>query len=155
VDIDPSLVRSAIVAYARAILVSEPLRVTLWDSQGFTVPQLRLMYLLLQGNGISAGQIAERLGVKPASVTGLTDRLVCRGLIEREHDRDDHRVVHVTLTPEGRRAVEEFEAAASAYLARVFERMGEDAVRNLVASLEAFRAAADSVDILEPSSERG
>jgi DNA-binding MarR family transcriptional regulator len=142
------------MAFARAILVIDPMRVTLWDDQGLTVPQLRLMHLLFRQEGISVGQLAEKLGIRPASVTGLTDRLVCRGLIEREHDRDDHRVVHVTLTPEGRRAVEEIEAAALAYLARVFEKMGEDAVRNLVDSLEAFRAAADLVEIPEPDLER-
>ena len=147
---NPSLIRSAIRAYARAMLVSDPLRVALWDDQGLTVPQLRLVHLLFREGGISAGQIAERLGIKPASVTGLTDRLVCRGLIERTHDRDDHRIVHLDLTAAGRQLVEEVEATVSAYLARVFERMGETAVRRLVDSLEAFRAAVDSVEAPEP-----
>jgi DNA-binding MarR family transcriptional regulator len=142
------------MAFARAIVVIDPMRVTLWDDQGLTVPQLRLMHLLFRQEGISVGQLAEKLGIRPASVTGLTDRLVCRGLLEREHDVDDHRVVHVALTPAGRQAVEELEAAALAYLTRVFARMGEDAVRRLVDSLEAFRAAADLVEVPEPDLER-
>jgi DNA-binding MarR family transcriptional regulator len=151
---EPSLTESAAMAFGRAIVVIDPMRVTLWDDQGLTVPQLRLMHLLFRQEGISVGQLAEKLGIRPASVTGLTDRLVCRGLLEREHDVDDHRVVHVALTPAGRQAVEELETAALAYLTRVFATMGEKAVRRLVDSLEAFRAAADSVEVPEPDLER-
>ena len=87
------------------------MRVRLWEDQGLTVLQLRLVHLLLADDRMSVGQLASELNTTPASVTGLTDRLVLRGLVEREHDLDDHRVVHLKLTPEGRRTIEELQSA--------------------------------------------
>jgi DNA-binding MarR family transcriptional regulator len=50
---------------------------------------------------ISMRELSERLGGHASTVTGLADRLVARGLVERHDDADDRRVKRVGLTPEG------------------------------------------------------
>lgn len=130
------------LAYRRAMSVADPLRLAVWDERGLTMPQLRLMYLLLRDSR-SVGELAEAMHVRPASVTGLTDRLVCQGLIERHADPDDRRVVRIALSAEGRCVLEEIESAGRSYLARIFELMGEDEVNRLSAALERFSDAAN------------
>ena len=142
-----SLIRTAIREFGRAILVVDPMRVRLWEHQGLTLPQLRLMHMLLARDHISVGQVAQELMITPASVTGLIDRLVLRALVEREHDRNDHRVVRLTITANGHQLIEELESAASAYLAGIFERMDEASVNRLVESLQAFVVAATSAEM--------
>jgi DNA-binding MarR family transcriptional regulator len=141
----PSLVERAIQAYGRAVLTVDPVRVRLWEDQGLTVLQLRLVHLLLANDHMSVGGLAGELNTTPASVTGLTDRLVTRGLVEREHDPDDHRVVRLTLTPQGRRMIEDLQMAAAGYLTQVFEQMDGKQLSSLVDCLEAFCSAAQSV----------
>ncbi|HUS82873.1 MAG TPA: MarR family transcriptional regulator [Dehalococcoidia bacterium] len=146
-----SLVQRAIEAYGRAILTIDPVRVRLWEDQGLTVLQLRLVHMLLANDRMSVGHLAAELNTTPASMTGLMDRLAVRGLVRREHDPDDHRVVRLTLTPKGRRMVEELQTAAAGYLAQVFEKMAGDMLASLVDCLEAFCSAAQAVRAERPT----
>lgn len=54
---------------------------------------------LMEHGPVTAGQIAERLGLTSGTVTVLVDRLVKHGYAAREHDPDDRRRVLVRLEP--------------------------------------------------------
>lgn len=148
---DDELLTQAMRAYGRALAVADPIRLRFWDGRGLTMPQLRLMYLLLQQDCRSVGELADEMNVRPATVTGLTDRLVRQRLIKRKDDPDDRRVVRVALTAEGRRVLGEIESASRAYLRTVFERIGDDGVRRLIELFEHFGAAADAAQKAEVS----
>ncbi len=148
---DDELLTQAMRAYGRALAVADPIRLRFWDGRGLTMPQLRLMYLLLQQDCRSVGELADEMNVRPATVTGLTDRLVRQRLIKRKDDPDDRRVVRVALTAEGRRVLGEIESASRAYLRAVFERIGDDGVRRLIELFEHFGAAADAAQKAEVS----
>jgi DNA-binding MarR family transcriptional regulator len=96
------------------------------------------------------GEIAERLNVRPATVTGLTDRLVRQKLIERQDDPADRRVVQVALTAEGRRVLGEIEVASRAYFDAIFERMSESDVVQLISL---FQKLADTAATVVAESE--
>lgn len=132
-------------AYGRALVVADPIRLQFWDDRGLTMPQLRLMYLLYLRDGRPVGELAEEMSVRPATMTGLTDRLVRQELIERRGDAEDRRVVRVALTDEGRRVLGEIEAASRIYLDAVFKRMGDDAVERLIDLFDQFSDAASAV----------
>src|SRR5258708_12872509 len=56
----------------------------------------------LSGQGpMTVGALAEELAISAPSATGLVDRLVDRGLVERERASDDRRTVRVSLTESG------------------------------------------------------
>ncbi len=147
----PSLVNRAIEAYGRAVLTIDPVRVRLWEDQGLTVLQLRLVHLLFANDRMSVGRLASELRTTPASVTGLTDRLVARELVERAHDPDDHRVVRLTLTAKGRTLVADLQTMAPGYLKEVFEQMDDELLSGFVNCLEAFCVAAQSVRERQPA----
>ena len=150
---DSSLIQRAIQAYGRARLIVDPVRIRLWEDKGLTTLQFRLMHRLLSDRA-SVGCLARELNTTPASVTGLTDRLVARGFVEREHDREDHRVVRLSLTPAGRQALEDLESTAIGYVTRVFERMDERLIQGLIESLEAFCEAAKPLAAAEAAAQR-
>jgi DNA-binding MarR family transcriptional regulator len=142
---DQTRLDRAMRAYGRALAVADPIRLQFWDDRGLTMPQLRLMYLLFLKDCRPVGELAEEMNVRPATVTGLTDRLVRQELIERQDDPEDRRVVRVALTPEGRRVLGEIETASRAYLKAVFDRLGPKAVERLIQTFEEFGAAANDV----------
>jgi DNA-binding MarR family transcriptional regulator len=65
-------------------------------------------------------ELSERLMVTGGNVTGLTNRLVAEGLVERRDDAQDGRATTVRLTREGQR---QFRAMASEHEGWVVELM--------------------------------
>ena len=51
--------------------------------------------------GISHGQLGQRMMLSKAPITGLVDRLARAGLVERQPDEHDRRVSRVLITSEG------------------------------------------------------
>jgi DNA-binding MarR family transcriptional regulator len=72
-------------------------------------PQQYLMLLAIRGmpEGVEATitALAERLAVKHHSAVELLDRLEEHGCVRRIRNRDDRRLVQVSLTPRGERAL--------------------------------------------------
>ena len=132
-------------ALFETVHLGDPLRIRFWDEQGLTMAQLRLMFSLLESDGQMLSDLAAEMHVTPPTITGLTDRLVKRDLLERKPDPNDRRVIRASLTPAGVRALREFEIPAGAFYTRVFEELGEEQTKALLASLRALLAAADKV----------
>ncbi len=74
-------------------------------AHGVTPQQYQSM-LAIEGhpgsNGITVGELAERMRVNHHSAVGLVDRLQAMRLAKRTPSRDDRRRVQVSLTPKGR-----------------------------------------------------
>lgn len=74
-----------------------------------TESKLDLLLLLTLHEGkelVTPSAIAERLGIRRASVTALLDWLEKRKWCVREQSPTDGRMVHVRITPEGRALVD-------------------------------------------------
>ncbi len=63
--------------------------------------QARLMHLLEKYDGLSVGEIAEILDVRPSSVTSLVDKLEENDFVERIVDEIDKRITLIKLTKKG------------------------------------------------------
>ncbi len=90
-----------------------------------SLPQYRILTFLAEGSAISTA-LADRLAVRPPSVTALVDGLVGRGLIERHHAEDDRRHVSHVLTPDAKRLLAEADAAVYARLATIAHCLPEE-----------------------------
>ncbi len=70
---------------------------------GLTDAQWRPLLCLLHGSPATASELARRCGLDTGGLTRLVDRLLAKGLCQRERSRTDRRVVEISLTPEGER----------------------------------------------------
>ncbi len=86
--------------------------------------------------GLMASELATRLGVSTSALTGMVDRLVRPGLVERQRDAGDRRVIHICVTEQGRQALGEAQARRRARVREVFSRLGEPELKDLVLALE-------------------
>jgi len=141
---DP-LLQQAMAGFWPALGVVDPVRIQAWDNQGLTIGQLRLLSVLAVNESRTVGELADDLGVRPPTATGMTERLVRQGLIERSGDPADRRIVRIMLTDEGRRAMREIEDAGRAFLAPIFERLGPQKVQELIAIFDEFVKAARAI----------
>ena len=102
--------------------VGAPLRTRLREQFSGSLPRFDLMAQLdRHPAGMNMRELSRRLMVTGGNVTGLTDRLVAEGLVERHDDPADRRACSVQLTLEGRR---QFRAMAQAHERWVAELFG-------------------------------
>ena len=62
--------------------------------------------LLARKDGMSQGELSQKFEVDPSRVTRLATRLEREGLLRRERDLEDNRVIRMYLTEKGRDLVE-------------------------------------------------
>ncbi|HTT95976.1 MAG TPA: MarR family winged helix-turn-helix transcriptional regulator [Solirubrobacterales bacterium] len=77
---------------------------------GLTPAQHQLLLAIVGHPGEApptVGELSDYLVLKHHSVVELIDRAVDAGLVERQRDAADHRIVHLALTPSGRERIEE------------------------------------------------
>ncbi|MFC6656988.1 MarR family winged helix-turn-helix transcriptional regulator [Roseibium salinum] len=74
---------------------------SLLEDLGLTYPQYLVMTLLWRRNGRTVKEFGDALSLEYNTVTPLIKRLETMGLVDRIRDREDQRVVKVTLTPQG------------------------------------------------------
>ena len=76
-----------------------------------THAQYQVLFELLRGGELPAGELAAVADVSPASMTQMLDRLADAGLVERVRSDQDRRIVAARLTEAGRAVCEERRAA--------------------------------------------
>lgn len=73
---------------------------------GVTGPQRMVLRIIARRPGISATEICEAANIHASTLTGILERLVRAGLIERSRDSEDGRRAHFSLTTQGARVAE-------------------------------------------------
>ena len=66
---------------------------------GITGPQRLVLRVVGQFPGLSAGELAHIVRLHPSTITGILQRLVARGLLERRRDPRDSRRARLRLKP--------------------------------------------------------
>jgi DNA-binding MarR family transcriptional regulator len=69
--------------------------------EDITLPQLDILVCLGRTEGLTLGEMGERLLVTGGNITGLVDRLERSGYVYRERDQKDRRIIRAKLTPKG------------------------------------------------------
>jgi DNA-binding MarR family transcriptional regulator len=111
--------------YIRAFTTLDPMRLRWWSEMGLTTPQLRVIFLLRETPGMSAGELAQSLGVTPPTVSGIVDRLVRVDLLRREEDPADRRLVRNFLTEKGQMAAGEVERTVTTFIMSMMDRLSD------------------------------
>ncbi|HPP73845.1 MAG TPA: MarR family transcriptional regulator [Armatimonadota bacterium] len=96
-----------------------------------------LQYIYLHGPS-PVRKIATGLAITVPAASQLVERLVRKGLVNREHNKQDRRFASVSLTEEGIAVVQHARSARTAWLREVLNKMPEDKRRELVDTLEEF-----------------
>lgn len=72
------------------------------DAIGLTYPQYLVFMVLWEADGITVKALGDKLFLDSGTITPLVKRLEARGLLRRQRDDEDERLVRIFLTDEGR-----------------------------------------------------
>jgi len=131
-------------AYWKVVHLVDALRLRLWEDKGLTLPQLRVLFILRRHPGATTNFISQQLGVTVSTVSGLVDKLVRAGLVERLQAPDDRRVIPLRLTPEGESVVGDIRQINREYLANIASALGDD-LEEVTQALEKLGSAAETL----------
>lgn len=76
------------------------------EGEGLTPMQIAALYAIDQHPEMGMGLMAEELHCDASNVTGIVDRLVAQGLVERRECERDRRAKRLVATAEGKGIIE-------------------------------------------------
>jgi DNA-binding MarR family transcriptional regulator len=90
--------------------------------------------------GVSCKDVAARLVTRDPDITRMMDRLEKRGLLTRDRDKADRRVVTHKLTPAGLELVNELDRPIEALHRKAMRHVKPERLRELIGLLEEVRS---------------
>ena len=109
--------------------------------RGLTPAQFDVLATLGNTQGMNPKTLGARTLITKGTLTGVVDRLLLKGLVERLPDPRDGRAQIVRLTPLGQQTFERVFPEHGAHLARVFARLPQAQRDALEQQLRALREA--------------
>ncbi|MBV8047697.1 MAG: MarR family transcriptional regulator [Paludibacterium sp.] len=109
-----------------------------------------LLKLLRASQSLAQCDLAERVGIEPASLVRLLDALEHEGLVRREADPQDRRAKRITLTEAGRALALELAAIADVMREELLGSIPPEALAQTIEVLESLQRRAASLQEAEP-----
>lgn len=123
--------------------VSQEIRRRLRVEFDVTLPQFDILAQLdREPGGLRLGELSRRTMVTNGNVTGLVDRLVSDGLVERLTLDDDRRVTVARLTTRGKERFAEFARAHEGWLKELMGDVDEATIGRALETLSVVKASA-------------
>jgi DNA-binding MarR family transcriptional regulator len=91
-------------------------------------------------DGLSCGEVSERMVTKDSDITRLLDRLESRGLISRERPANNRRTVIARITDAGLRLLADLDDPVSQSNRRLAGHLGKERLKTLNTLLEDLRS---------------
>jgi len=129
-------------------------------AHGFYAGQDQIMLALDREDGQTPGALAERLGVRPPTITKTINRLQAQGFLDKRASNADARQAHIFLTDMGREAIHAIEKSVKKtekQALKGLDKKEQKALFKLLARIEAnlsggepAQAEDDAEDVAEP-----
>jgi DNA-binding MarR family transcriptional regulator len=116
---------------------------------GLSGPRLSALSVVVFGGPLTLGELAAAEQVRPPTMTRLVRALEARGLVTREPDEHDGRVVRLRATAKGRTLMAEGRARRVRALARVLEHVDAEEVGTLHDGAAAIERVAERLRTAE------
>jgi DNA-binding MarR family transcriptional regulator len=103
---------------------------------GVLVAQYHTLGLLMKFRALPMSEIGSRLYISRPYMTRLADLMIADGLVERQADPSDRRVINLTITAKGKKFLKESVSNYKKDLIESFEGLDDEELRKLGKALE-------------------
>ena len=115
--------------------------------QPLSPPQANLLFAIAhKRGGTSVKELAEFTGVTPGAITQFVDALAEKGLVMREGDPADRRIVRLKLTDFAKNQFKKFRQEHLASFSKVFEVLSDEEIKQLIALMEKIESSQPAKD---------
>ena len=102
---------------------------------GITVPIYRVLAVLIAGNGRTVNELAVYTVIEQSTLSKILARMESQGLVSREPNKQDGRVVEIHITDAGRNAYERVLPIALSHHEQAMAGLGPRERRDMIATL--------------------
>ncbi len=94
--------------------------------------QPKLLSIIKAHEGITQKELSSKNCVRPATITGMLNKLEARHLVYRIPDEADKRIMRVYLTSEGKRIAEHSDDVINIMIQQLFQNFSEEELHTLL-----------------------
>lgn len=116
------------------------------QTEGVSWPELLVLRKVQEAGTSRVTELAEEVGVPPSTLTGITDRLVAKGLLTRSPDPADRRAVLLGPGEHLAPLFERFQRARTERLSGIFGALAAEHLDSLVTGLEELLKSLENED---------
>ena len=106
---DDNRIDSIVEDISRMITIVHRSLLSEFVSKGLSRNHVMVMKVLSKSGALPTSTIAKELLISKPQMTHLIDKLIEMGMVERQPNQDDRRVINIALTDKGKTVVEECE----------------------------------------------
>jgi len=108
-------------------------------AEDFTPPHFEIMKLLDEAGTLHVAEIGERLRIARPQMTHLIDKLVALDIVERQTDKEDRRMLNITLTKKGKLIFKEHDSHIKNATRQTLSCLTDEELQDLSASLRKLK----------------
>lgn len=113
---------------------------------GMPLSHMQVLVMLDHADSLSITQISQNFGIAKPNITPLVDRLIEEGLVMRERNTADRRVVNVIICEAGRTRLAEIYRVLCGHLFEWTNSLNAEDLNELIASLETIVRLLNTVE---------
>jgi DNA-binding MarR family transcriptional regulator len=101
----------------------------------WSLTEVRILYEISRGEGMNARRLKRALSVDEGYLSRTIERLAADGMVSRSRSTSDGRVVHLRLSPRGRKEMEKLEAAAAAEIQSILDPLSKEEISEVTSCM--------------------
>lgn len=114
-----------------------------WLSLDLTIAQLKSIVYIYSKGKTNLRELAQALDVTPSVVTGIVDRLILHGMINRTANPNDRRSQWLTVTDKGEALLDNIRQKSSQEISHILGTLSPKDLSTLVRGFSAFIKSAE------------
>jgi DNA-binding MarR family transcriptional regulator len=115
-----------------------------WMNLNLTIPQLKSLFLIAREGSMNTKSLAKELGVTSPNVTGIIDRLVKQGLVSRQENPEDRRMLEIRVTDKGEAILASLREEMISSMSGLLARMSTEELSSVARALASLARAAEA-----------
>jgi DNA-binding MarR family transcriptional regulator len=113
-----------------------------WMGLNLTVPQIKSLFFISNQGTTNFTKLAAALGVTPANVTGIVDRLVEQDLVSRQENPDDRRSLTLRVTEKGENIIANLRERRASHTTEILANLKVEDLKAVLRGFKLFVATA-------------
>lgn len=120
-----------------------------FKSLGISEPQGLIIRALMEYGDMKVSDIAKRLDLSNSTVSGLVDRLVENGVVDRKRSEEDRRVVMISLAKSHRQPLKRHFESVFTRVNKVMDLSSEQELDDIAKALEKLKGLLEKAQTVE------
>ena len=117
-----------------------------WINLNLTVAQLKSLFFIDSNGVTNSRSLASALGVTPSNMTGIIDRLAKQGLVSRQENPEDRRMLLLQATDKGKDTLVNLKQSKTSHMSEVLACMGTEELSILAWGLSSLVKAVETYE---------